>query len=178
MGFAETFASWNVKAYALLREYHRRDQARFQEPFVEPVFAEAVSALAQVINRLSETLLRSIPSEEYTKEVTGQAVDAKTGQTLDLFKRFAAFPATLRYYYSNDQSVILYSTDRWMERALSFGTRDLPRVRPIEFLVRKMRSRLDPSLVFTARDFRKFHEYKDTEWLRENLRVLSPFDYT
>jgi hypothetical protein len=173
---AKVFASWNVRARLILREMLRRDEFRQVAPNLAPVWANSLSELTNLIKKVTEGMLNRLSEEEIaglTKQVNPE-LDSKTVLLLALVKRLQAFPHSLHYLVGKNGTVLIFSDDRYLEGALYFGTRQLPRLRPIDFLVSRMALRLrDPSIVFTARDFRKAHE-TDKEFKRENLRTVSP----
>ena len=175
---AGAFARWNVKARFYLRERLRRDEFYRATPNLGPAWANALSELTVLTKKVVEGMLNRIPEDEITRitRLVNPVIDPRTMLQLNLIKRLRDFPHSLSYTITNDGTVLIYSSDRYLEGALYFGTRQLPRLRPIEFLVSRMtRSLRNRSLVFTARDFRKPHETED-DFKRENLRTVSP-DY-
>jgi hypothetical protein len=173
---AEAFARWNVTVFLRLREMRRREKFSRATPNIAPVWANAVSELANLIKKTVQGMLARISEDEITRitKLVNPSIDPKTTLLLSLVKRLQDFPHSLSYEVTGDGTVLIYSSDRYLEGALYFGTRQLPRLRPIEFLVSRMALRLqDPSIVFTARDFRKPHETEE-DFKRENLREVSP----
>jgi hypothetical protein len=173
---ATAFAKWNVRARMALREILRRDEFHRATPNLAPAWANARSELANLIKKVTEGMLSRLPEAEIERltERGKAALDPKTVLSFMLVKRLAAFPHSLHYQINADGTVLIYSDDRYLEGALYFGTRQLPRLRPIEYMVVRMSLRLqDPSLVFTARDFRKPHEI-ERDFERSNLRTVSP----
>src|SRR6202008_4222470 len=173
---AKVFAKWNVRARVALREILRRDEFHRSTPNLAPAWANARSELTNLIKKVTEGMLTRISEDEIARLTKGgkEATDPKTVLSFMLVKRLATFPHSLHYQVNADGTVLIYSSDRYLEGALYFGTRQLPRLRPIEYMVTRMSLRLqDPSLVFIARDFRKPHEI-DQEFKRENLRQVSP----
>jgi hypothetical protein len=172
----KAFASWNLRARDFLREVHRRKDFRRVAPNLGPAWAIARSEVANLTKKAAGGLLTRLSESEVERltEAGKGALDPKTVFLLSLVKRLTDFPDTLHYQINRDSTILIYSTDRELERALYFGTRELPRLRPIDFLVARMMLRLgDSSLVFTARDFRKAHEIEQ-DFKRENLRKVAP----
>jgi hypothetical protein len=173
---AEAFARWNITARVRARWMDRREKFRKAPPNIAPAWANALSELINLIKKVTQGMLARIPEEEI-REITKEgnpSIDPKTKLLLSLVKRLEDFPHSLAYWVNEDGTVLIYSSDRYLEGALYFGTRQLPRLRPIDYLVSRMSLRLqDHSLVFTARDFRKSHEI-DQDFKRENLRQVSP----
>ena len=174
---AEAFAKWNVHTYVILRETLRREESRKAMPNLGPVWANALSELANLIKKVTQGMLARMPETEIHRiiKLGNPSIDPQTKLLLSLVKRLGEFPASLTYEMRKETgTVLVYSSDRYLEGALYFGTRQLPRLRPIEFIVSRMSLRLqDRSIVFTARDFRKPHEIED-DFKRENLRTVSP----
>jgi hypothetical protein len=173
---AKLFAQWNVRSWIIFRETHRREEFRKAAPNLGPVWANALSELSNLIKKVVQGMLARIPESEID-EITrlgNPSIDPKTTVLLNLVKRLGDFPHSLSYRITEDKKVLISSSDRYLEGALYFGTRQLPRLRPIEFLVSRMSLRLqDPSIVFTARDFRKPHEIEN-DFKSENLRTVRP----
>ena len=174
---AKAFANWNVKGRVFLREMLRRGEFHRARPNLAPAWAVAHTELSNLIKKTVGGMLARL-SEAETERLTrlgNQGIDPKTAALLILVKRLQSFPDSLQYQINTDGTVLIYSSDRYLEKALYFGTRELPRLRPIEFLVSRMTLRLqDRSLVFTARDFSKSYEI-DQELKRENLRQVTPY---
>jgi hypothetical protein len=146
-------------------------------PNLAPAWAVAHSELVNLIKKHTESMLTRLPETEMERldKLGKEAIDARTVFLLTLIKRLQAFPESLHYALHPDGTIFIYSTDRYLEKALYFGTRELPRLRPIDFVVSRLTFLLkDHSLVFTARDFRKSHE-PDQEFKRENLRQVTPY---
>jgi len=174
---AKAYANWNVKARVFLREMLRRKEFHLVRPNLAPAWAVAVSELTNLIKKVVQGMLARLSEAETDRLLRSgkEGADAKTVALLALVKRLQSFPAGLHYQVNTDGTVLIYSADRYLEKALYFGTRELPRLRPIEFLVSRMTLRLaEASLVFTARDFRKSYE-TDAEFKRENLRQVTPY---
>jgi len=174
---AKAFANWNVKARYFLREMLRRKEFHKAAPNLAPVWAVARSELSNLIKKTVQGMLSRLSETETDRLVRSgrEGADAKTVELLALVKRLQSFPESLQYQVNSDGTVLIYSSDRYLEKALYFGTRELPRLRPIDYLVFRMSLRLqDRSLVFTARDFRKAYEI-DAEFKRENLRQVTPY---
>jgi hypothetical protein len=178
MAFDPTvFARWNLRARYFLREMRRRNEFDRARPNLGPAWAIARSEVANLTKKAAGSLLTRLSEgelERLTERGKG-SIEPRTVFLLSLVKRLHAFPDSLHYEINRDRTILIYSSDRELERALYFGTRELPRLRPIDFLVARMLLRLqDSSLVFTARDFRKAHEIEQ-DFKRENLRQVTPY---
>ena len=173
---AEAFARWHVKAPIRALWAVRREKFHRAPPNLAFAWANARSELANSIKKVTEGMLARIPETEIRRitKLVNPVIDPRTKLLFSLVKRLHAFPASLEYKIKDDGTVLISSSDRYLEGALYFGTRQLPRLRPIEFIVSRMVLRLqDHSIVFTARDFRKSHETED-DFKRENLRTVGP----
>jgi hypothetical protein len=173
---AKVFASWNVRTRLTLREILRRKEFRKTTPNLGPPWVSAVSELANSIKKVTQGMLARISENEIDRitKLANPSIDPKKKLLRFLIRRWQDFPRTLSYQITGDGAVLIYSSDRYLEGALYFGTRQLPRLRPIEFIVSRMTLRLqDHSIVFIARDFRKSHETED-DFKKENLRQVGP----
>jgi hypothetical protein len=173
----KAFVNWNLSARFFLRETFRRKEFRQTKPNLTSAWVNALSELANLIKKHTEAMLARLPEGEL-KGLSRQgkeAIDPKTSLSLSLVKRLQDFPHRLHYHIDPNGIVLIYSEDRYLEGALYFGTRQLPRLRPIDYLVSRMSLRLaDRSLVFIARDFSKPHESQD-DFKRDNLRQVTPY---
>jgi hypothetical protein len=173
---AEAFARWRIKAPIRALWAVRREKVSKAPPNLGPAWANARSELTVSIKKVTEGMLARIPETEIQRitKLLNPVINPETKLLLSLVKRLHDFPTSLSYQTNRDGTVLIFSSDRYLEGALYFGTRQLPRLRPIDFMVSRLALRLkDHPIVFTARDFRKPHEIEN-DFKRENLRQVSP----
>jgi hypothetical protein len=173
----KAFVGWNLRLRHFLKEGLRRKAYHQNKPNLAFAWANALSELSNLIKKHTEAMLARLPEGELKALNRGgkEAIDPKSTLLLSLIKRLGDFPHRLHYHVDPNGRVLIYSEDRYLEGALYFGTRQLPRLRPIDYLVSRMSLRLaDRSLVFIARDFRKPHESED-DFKRDNLRQVTPY---
>jgi hypothetical protein len=172
---AKVFADWHARTRCYSRWSLRREKFREKPPNLTLLWAVARSELTNLIKKVTQGMLDRIPESEIHKitKLADPVIDPKNAILLNLVKRLHAFPTSLSYRINKEGTVLIYSSDRYLEGALYFGTRQLPRLRPIDYLVSRLGLRLqDRSIVFMARDFRKPHETEE-DFKRENLRQVS-----
>jgi hypothetical protein len=158
MGNNEDFGRFYAGLALDLNEIHRVKSVSEDLKELPAIWPRAIESLTLELSVVSKRLLSRLSEMEVSLLQAGriyEITNPRSQRMVQLIQQIDLFPSTIAYtIHEKAGTVVLSSSDKPLERALEFGTRDLPVIKPLTRLARFLTKALGTnSVVFIDENF-------------------------